>query len=57
MEKNMILALINELAGNVGATSKRLGDSKDYLSDQVSMLWNAWKLLYLDHLSEYNFSQ
>lgn len=58
MEKNMILALVNELAGSVDTTSKRIGDSKDYLSDSVSMLWNIWKLLYLDHLSEQcNFSQ
>lgn len=34
----MVLALVNELAGDMGTRSKRIGDSKDYLSDNVSVL-------------------
>lgn len=34
MEKN-ILAFVNTLAGDMGTMSKRLGDSKDYLSDNM----------------------
>ena len=34
MEKN-ILALVNGLADDMGTMGKRLGDSKDYLSDNM----------------------
>lgn len=39
MEKN-ILALINGLAGDMGIISKSLGDSKNYLSDNMYLFTN-----------------